>query len=299
MVVLCHGISSNHHFWDLDPEHSLAVYLHDSGFDVWNMDLRGHGLATRQSTGKRQPRGWTVDDYGLFDLPAAFSYVAEQTGTPQIHYVGHSLGGMVLAIHLSSTPDSPVERAVVVGSPLSFHAPTSLTKLMLGNARRLSLIRRWPTPLLATGLSWFGTNAPLSADIMLFQPDNMDKPVRRRMLNTVVSPIVAGELRQFGQSTDGWFYSADGRIRYDTALSDVNIPMLFIAGRGDHVAPPDSVRSYFDAIGSPDKAFIVASRVNGFAADYGHLDLGLGDHAAAEIYPRIRQFLQQSPQEDP
>ncbi len=299
VVVLCHGISSNHHFWDLDPEHSLAVYLHDNGFDVWNMDLRGHGLATRQSTGKRQPRGWTVDDYGLYDLPAAFSYVTEQTGTSQLNYVGHSLGGMVLAIHLSQTPDSPIERAVVVGSPLSFHAPSSLTKMLVGNARRLSLIRRWPTPVLATSLSWFGTHAPLAADVMLFQPDNMDRPVQRRMLNTIVSPMVGGELRQFHQSTDGWFHSADGTIRYDTALSNVDIPMLFIAGRGDHVAPPDSVRTYYDAIRSQDKTFIVASRVNGFSADYGHLDLGLGDHAATEIYPRIGAFLEQITQEQP
>lgn len=299
VVVLCHGISSNHHFWDLDPEHSLAVYLHDSGFDVWNMDLRGHGLATRQSTGKRQPRGWTVDDYGQQDLPAAFAYVVEHTGTTNLNYVGHSLGGMVLAIHLSESPNSPVERAVVVGSPLSFRAPDSLTKLLVGNAGRLSFVRRWPTPILATSLSWFGKQAPLSADVMLFQPDNMDRKLRRRMLNTVVSPMVAGELRQFHQSTDGWFYSADGSVRYDTVLSDVDIPMLFITGRGDHIAPPDSVRTYFDAVGSADKTFIVASRVNGFQADYGHLDLGLGDHAATEIYPKIQAFLQASPSEEP
>ena len=182
---------------------------------------------------------------------------------------------------------------------LSFHAPSSLTKMLVGNARRLSLIRRWPTPVLATSLSWFGTHAPLAADVMLFQPDNMDRPVQRRMLNTIVSPMVGGELRQFHQSTDGWFHSADGTIRYDTALSNVDIPMLFIAGRGDHVAPPDSVRTYYDAIRSQDKTFIVASRVNGFSADYGHLDLGLGDHAATEIYPRIGAFLEQITQEQP
>jgi fermentation-respiration switch protein FrsA (DUF1100 family) len=110
--------------------------------------------------------------------------------------------------------------------------------------------------------------------------------------------MVSGELRQFHQSRDGWFYSADGQIRYDTVLSQVQLPMLFIAGRGDHIAPPDGVRSYYDAVGSPDKTFIVASRVNGFSADYGHLDLGLGDEAASEIYPRIRVFLEQSTQEE-
>ena len=28
-VIAVHGIASNHHFWDLDPQHSLAKWLVD------------------------------------------------------------------------------------------------------------------------------------------------------------------------------------------------------------------------------------------------------------------------------
>ena len=74
-VVLCHGISSNARFWDLAPERSLAIDLHDRGYDVWNLDLRGHGLAERTGKGRLQRPGWTVDDYAKHDLPAAFAEV--------------------------------------------------------------------------------------------------------------------------------------------------------------------------------------------------------------------------------
>ena len=67
--------------------------------------------------------------------------------------------------------------------------------------------------------------------------------------------------------------------------------MLFFAGRADHIAPPDSVRAYYDAVGSEDKTLVIASRSNGMHGDYGHLDLGLGDDAAVDIFPRIRAFL--------
>src|SRR5687767_5683513 len=46
-VVLVHGISSNHLFWDLEPQRSLAQHLQRQGYDVWNLDLRGHGTAFR------------------------------------------------------------------------------------------------------------------------------------------------------------------------------------------------------------------------------------------------------------
>ena len=59
-VVLCHGISSNHFFWDLEPGRSLALYLQERGYDVWNMDLRGHGSAEVDGAGKKQRPGWTV-----------------------------------------------------------------------------------------------------------------------------------------------------------------------------------------------------------------------------------------------
>src|SRR5690606_25540642 len=86
-IVLCHGISSNHHFWDLAPERSLALYLHERGFDVWNLDLRGHGFAERRRSGKRQRGRWTVDDYALHDLPAAFAHVLAETGHEALSYV--------------------------------------------------------------------------------------------------------------------------------------------------------------------------------------------------------------------
>ena len=53
-VLIAHGISSNHKFWDLNEEYSLALYLSQKGFDVYNMDFRGHGNAVFDINGKRQ-----------------------------------------------------------------------------------------------------------------------------------------------------------------------------------------------------------------------------------------------------
>lgn len=297
-VVLCHGISSNSHFWDLDADHSLAEWLAARGYDVWNLDLRGHGLAETDEAGHRQHAGWTVDDYGTHDLPTAFAYVLAQTGASSLHYVGHSMGGMVLAVYLATHPDPPLASAIVVGSPLDFRDPDALTAVMLHAAPFMTIPGFVPTPLGGKFVALFDEKAPLHADAFLYNPaDIADAAVRREMLREVVSPLSRGEIHQFGLARDGEFVSADGAEIYREHLGAVQVPMLFFAGRADRVVNPDRVRAYYDAVGSPDKEFILLSVANGASGDYGHLDLGLGDHAPDDVFMRVLSWLQAHPTE--
>lgn len=291
-VVLCHGISSNHHFWDLAAGRSLADALWEGGYDVWNMDLRGHGDAVQGPEGRRQKPGWTVDDYGTRDLPAAFAHVLDATGAPELHYVGHSMGGMVLAVYLATREEHPLASAVVVGSPLDFRDPDLLVRTLLEASPLVAGLGSLPTPVGARGLKLVGRNAPLQTDALLHNPDNIARAAEALMLKRVVSPLTKGEALQLGEARhDGEFRSADGSVVYRERLAHVDVPMLFIAGRADRVVSPDRVRTYFDAVGSADKAFVVAGRANGFHGDYGHLDLGCGDHAREDIFPRVAAWL--------
>lgn len=290
-VVLCHGISSNARFWDLAPDRSLADYLVAQGYDVWNLDLRGHGVAERGSDGKRQRAGWTVDDYGNGDLPAVFDAVLHATGATRLHYVGHSMGGMVLAVYLASHPAPPLASAVIAGSPLDFRDPDPMWWGLLHTAPFVTLPGFLPTPLGARLLGALGERAPLDADEFLYERDNVaDKAMRRTMLDTVVSPVSRGEIKQFGLAKHGEFVSVDGSVKYREALGDVQVPMRFLAGRADRVVSPDRVWGYYEAVGSPQKDFIVLGDANGDVADYGHLDFGDGDRAATEVYPLVGQW---------
>ncbi len=80
---------------------------------------------------------------------------------------------------------------------------------------------------------------------------------------------------------------------YLDTLADADVPIQFWAGRADHVATPDAVYAYYDALGTDDKMFIVASEANGFAGDYGHLDFGPSDHAATDVFPRILAWFEE------
>src|SRR5688572_14434547 len=96
-VFLCHGMSSNR--CDLDypsGEQSLAKYLAKSGHDVWVVELRGAGRSTKpRFLWSRLRYDWVLDDYVVHDIPAALTRVLEITGRPAVHWIGHSMGGML------------------------------------------------------------------------------------------------------------------------------------------------------------------------------------------------------------
>lgn len=292
-VLLCHGISSNARFWDLGPDRSLAVDLADRGYDVWNLDLRGHGLAVRTGEGRVQRPGWTVDDYASHDLPAALAEVRKSAS--EVHFVGHSMGGMVLAVYLADHPDPGLASATVVGSPLDFRDIDRTTGTMLSLAPTAAMLAFLPSDYGARWLARWDTRAPFRLDEMLYNPENYTLEARRQMLRTVVSPLSRGEIKQLARAKTGEFVSVDGKIRYRERLAEVKLPMLFLAGRADRVVNPDRVAGYYAAVGSPDKRFVVLSRANGFSGDYGHLDFGDADHAKTEVFPLIADWIASHP----
>jgi oxygen-independent coproporphyrinogen-3 oxidase len=258
---------------------------------VWNIDLRGHGVALRNPQGRRQRPGWTLDTYGTQDLPAVFDYVQRETEISKIAYVGHSMGGMVLSIYLAHHPDPPLSAAVLVGSPLRFDDPDLTVQTMLTGAPLFRHFAFLPTPLLARMLSHVRESLPIPVAELLYNPDNIEPQAARKMLRKVVSPLSRGEISHFASiGDDGHFRSVDGSLDYAVAMREVDLPILFLAGRADRIAAPDRVWSFFNDLGTQDKKFEVLSVANGCRVNYGHLDFGVGDSVEKEVFPRILEW---------
>lgn len=293
-VLLVHGISSNHHFFDLDPEHSLADWLVDRGHDVWMLDLRGHGDALRGVDGRLQRAGWRVDDYGLHDVPAAVDHVLACTGAEKLAYVGHSMGGMVGSIYAASGGAEQLSSLVYLGSPGTFDKDVPMVKLA-------------QTAMAAGGAThlWFDTEvfAEASADLArgsvrvklqerLYNPENFEPRTIDRMLRSIVSPMSRGEMQHFARMiADERFQSWDRTTDWLAELERVHVPALLIAGAGDGIVAPEWVEAYADAFGGPVEVFRAGTE-SGLQADYGHLDLGLGERASTEIFPRVGAWIE-------
>ena len=58
--------------------------------------------------------------------------------------------------------------------------------------------------------------------------------------------------------------------------------------------PFDDVCDGFRALGGP-KEWLLVGEVNGAVADYGHMDLVIGERAPTEVWPRVLDFLERHP----
>jgi hypothetical protein len=61
----------------------------------------------------------------------------------------------------------------------------------------------------------------------------------------------------------------------------------------DALAPPQQVWPAFERPRSLIKRWVLFSRANGFAADYGHVDLCIGKHVKDDIYGALAEWVEE------
>jgi pimeloyl-ACP methyl ester carboxylesterase len=296
-VILCHGMSSNR--WDMDGPGRLSLtrYLARRGYDVWVVELRGAGRSTRPTWWNGKRYNWTFEDYVYHDAPAALRKVLHETGARQVHWVGHSMGGMIAYALLMSPVHTKIASAVTLGSPTMSEVGHPL--LDFGVPYR-SLLRYWRGRLPIGTLARLGAPfAPLLARLLDrslaelgWHPGNADVPLLRTLMLTAVDDLPASLLREFAR----WYETKAMNDRYamfdfTEHLERINTPILIIAGSKDGLTPPRDLERVHRRIASRDKAFRIIGRAQGFAHDYSHADLILGLHAPDDVYPIVVEWL--------
>ena len=120
-IILCHGLSSNRFIFELPGAPSLAKYLAKEGRDVWVAELRGSGMSDSPGLLTSDVSyAWGFDDHLDKDIEPIINKVLELTGAGAVHWVGHSMGGILILAHLAANPDAPLASATTIGSPVDF-----------------------------------------------------------------------------------------------------------------------------------------------------------------------------------
>jgi pimeloyl-ACP methyl ester carboxylesterase len=293
-IIICHGISANARTWSLNAERSLPRYLADRGWDVWSIDLRGVGES--DSPGIFDRRWYSDFDFDSFvtqDVPAVIAEVMRRTGQREVHWIGHSMGGMVIYGYVSTFGDAKLKSVTTVGSPVAFD----------GLAGHLAWAQRqtpWFAPYLFTirdqsaiaGISVFGGVFETRAEYMIWNYDNLNRATVQRIMYNGIGNMSGGVLKQFaGMFAGGPFTNRDGTLNYLDNLDKLTVPFHALAGSADNLALVQNVYPAYARASSQEKDFTILSRANGFAADYGHVDLQVGDNARRDVYPTIERWL--------
>lgn len=315
-VILCHGLTYNALFWDLDPAVSLARYLSAAGHDVWVVSLRGCGLSQkwvwkldsaptmlvggairRMTGGKVAPTGYatvdprfadySLDDHIAQDLPAFVRLVQQHTGSPQVAWVGHSMGGIIPIAHLARFKNPGIGRLVTVGSQVTMPEGQVVVEFLAEMVRNRSLqLAGQMTPEQVMEATRTSVNN------LFFNTGNVSRQVYDALTGWAVDVPSAGLMKQYMTlATKGELLDATKRYSYARNLANVNVPILISCGSMDRFAPPVVQQFLHDNVGSTDKTLIVFGRAQGFAVDAGHDDALVGLNSRAQVYPIIEQWL--------
>ncbi len=294
-VILCHGLSSNRYAFDLPGAPSLARFFRDHGRDVWVAELRGSGLSDRPGMFRADvPYSWAFEDHLRCDLPAIISRVLALTGFTQVHWVGHSMGGMLGLAHLAQHENPGVASAIAIGSPADFTKIDNRAFGALLNVRGLlQYLPVFPLPLLARlvlpvahKMSPYLGGPYYSSNI---------EPIVARKVMALASELVASNSMwlNFGSFLANGRFAPENGKPYLEELTGSKIPIFFVAGTADMMAPEESVIAACQTgEQSGERNCRIFGKKTGCVEDYGHTDLLVGIRSDHEVFPHILKWLE-------
>ncbi len=303
-VVLCHGLGLNGTFWTLTDD-NLPRQLADLGYEVFIPDLRGSGLSHRHghigwvNEHLRQTPilelgegSWTIEELVKYDVPAILEYVRSVTGSEQVDWVGHSLGGMLMFAYLEDEVE-PRRVANFVGMASSMLLLDTPRVQMIRASRGIrQLLRLVSTGRMARPLAYARIPGLEKVDGFYYSAENVDPITASRFYSSALESPSRAALEQLEPyMAEGHLLSADGQVDYADRLNRVVTPTLQVAGAGDRMTDIASIRANFAAIGSADKTLLTMGKAEGQRDDYGHCDLVWSRHAPAEVFPPIIEWL--------
>lgn len=299
-VVLCHGLSSNRYAFELPTAPSLAKYLMVNGKDVWVAELRGSGMSETPGLYKSDvPYTWSFDDHLEKDVPVIIEKVRELTGAKAIHWVGHSMGGMLMLAHLASHPDAPLASGTAIGSPTDFSKMNlSFANSILKMRHLFEFLPISPLPFLARLATPFASMLPQQSAIG-FDLKNIESGTARRVLALACQLVTSNKIWfQFGSFiTNASFADPEGRL-YMRNFTQTKVPVYLMAGSCDLMAPPEAVTWLCESKDNQVNAKCeILGKLSRCSEDYGHLDLLVGSRARDEVFPKILSWIEQNESE--
>ncbi len=279
-ILLIHGFGQNRYAWHL-PSRSFANHLARKGFDVFNLDLRGHGRSRELGP----ERVGSLEEYYREDLPAAVDEVRQHIGAAPLFLVGHSLGGLVSYASAPALGKS-IQGIATIGSPFAFGDGWPVVMRALSLAARFAHAYRLNPNI---RLSFREVGTALRSMRVLAETRLYPLPLRGWHRGALEPLVLDEHLRLafdhagFSEMTELMSARLFREGSFETeAFARLDMPLLVISGTNDDLAPPASVKKAFDQSRSKRKSYV--------ELPFGHIDLLVGRDAPTTTWRAVTEW---------
>jgi polyhydroxyalkanoate synthase subunit PhaC len=285
-VLLVYALILKPYILDLVPGHSFVEYLLGEGFDVYMLDW---GVPSSED------KDLSFENYVLDYMPGAVERVLEDSRGEGLTLFGYCQGGTISAMYTALFARKPPRNLALLATPTGFasedlglfgvwilpwkyldpdlvvgpsgNVPADRVGRFIESAARppvgyanpwVNIVRRSFSDAFLAASEWVDDGVPFPGEA--FRQWIRDFYQKNK--------LAKGELELRGQRVD---------------LSNIECPVLSIAGSKDFICPLPQAETAMGLVGSQDKEFLVL--------DAGHVGLMAGSVAENELWPRVRDWL--------
>lgn len=266
-VLMLHGAIENGRIFYSESGKGLAPFLARSGFDVYVIDLRGHGASTPPID--RTSRFGQTEAI-TEDIPACIEAVRRLRGQVPQQWIAHSWGGVLFSSVLARFPEYTGQ----VASLIYFGSKRTIRVWNLHRILKVDLVWKWVCPL-----------ACLIAGYL---------PARQLWIGSDSETATFYRQSAAWVQNDAWVDSGDG-FDYGAAVSKIALPPIwYIAAQNDHaLGHPRDVQDFMASAGKQECRYTLLSRTNGNRHDYDHIDMLTHPDAVDDHFPLVLEWLRQ------
>ncbi|MEW6637324.1 MAG: class III poly(R)-hydroxyalkanoic acid synthase subunit PhaC [Actinomycetota bacterium] len=286
-ILIVYALINRPYVLDLLPGNSFIEYLVGEGFDVYMLDWGIPG---------DEDKDMSFEHYVLDYMPRAARKVMRTSHAEDYSLLGYCMGGTMSAMYAALHPER-MRNLILLTAPVSFPREHLGLYSLFTNEKYLKpglladAFGNIPGEMIDTGnrmlkpvTNYVGTYVNMWERI--FEEKPMETWLAMNKWVNDGPPFPGAAFKQWITE----FYQQDKLVKGEISLrgrridlSEIDCPLLAIAGKKDHICTLPQAEAIMDLVSSQDKEF--------FVLDAGHVGLMTGRGARKGLWPKVSGWL--------